>query len=462
MVSLSTTNLFFRFVMYLCLLFCLSTPMVFGQKLKVGIMGDQTGTYDLEKSYQIMQLAVEKMNRLQPDLVVHIGDMVESISKITTFKDYQKNFFRARNIMDQLRAPWYITAGDHDVVPPVYQPVSNDRTREQWFKKLLSQTKLPVTDQLYYSVDFSDYHFIFLYSLENLHTDPRWGSIFLNQISADQINWLKQDLALHQSAAGILVFVHHPHWYAWSNWSEIHEILRPYPVLAVVAGHYHSDQDDGSIDRIRYIVTGSTGGVIKNMDKNSGGAQEITLLTIETGKLSEIKIYDVETDSTLELTPRRSMDRLQALSCMLDNVYGDEAIYEKNGSFFTTTLSGDYIPLTKIGLESISNPIDLPIGIQITPLSGHLSTSYWIDQGDSTSGNTTFSLGPGARTGWSNYSSVGQWYKPAALWTGMLDTRAFTDEPVKSIGLKIHVSFQDNRERWIESSIFFPVQVIVQ
>jgi len=460
MLNLTFSKFFSLSRITFCFLMLAGIGPLFGQKIVVGVIGDQTGTFNLDASYQTLEKAVARMNHLNPNVVIHIGDLVESIAQIKEQSDYQNNFFRARDILNQLKSPWYIIAGDHDVVPPVYLPASGDRSRETWYKDLMQQTGFAVNNQLYYSFDFSGYHFIMLYSLENLHTDPRWGSIFLNQLSAEQIAWLKQDLQAHQSATGILVFVHHPHWYAWSNWSGIHEILRQYPVLAVVAGHYHSDQDDGLIDQIRYLVTGSTGGVIKNMDRNSGGAQEITLLAVEKNKLTDIKIYDVESDSILELTPRRSMDRLQALSCMLDNLYSDETIFEKKGDLCAPTGSGNYAPLSKIGLESISNPIDVPISLHITPLSDRIHSSYWINGEDSTSGNTAYILPPGARTGWSNYSSVGQWFKPNALWIGTLNPAAGVTEAVKSIGIKIHVSFQDDRERWIESSVFFPMQVI--
>ena len=175
-------------------LFFLIIPILFfsllGQnsdgELHIGIIGDQTGAYDLDLAYEILESAVGKLKQKSPDLVLHVGDMVESIKGVNDFDDYNKYFDRAINIMNNLDCPWFLTAGDHDVNPSGFKPGSSDRSRETWFKTLCNKVDLPLKESLYYSFDFRGYHFISLYSLENLHTDPRWGPIFLNKMSADQ------------------------------------------------------------------------------------------------------------------------------------------------------------------------------------------------------------------------------------------------------------------------------------
>ncbi len=460
-MKFNRTRLVLTAILFLpALLFCSNSPLSSGDTLTIGLIGDQTGSYDLSATYQIMEKAVEQMDAKNPDLVLHVGDLVESIRGINSFEDYKSNFDHAVKILNRLNAPWYLTAGDHDVVPPVYQAGSDDRSREEWFKKLCSAAGLPIQNQLYYSFDFNNYHFISLYSLENLHTDPRWGPIFLNQLSDEQIAWLRNDLEAHKSAQGIIVLVHQPHWYVWSNWSEIHEILRQYPVAAVIAGHFHYDQDDGMIDQIRYLVMGATGGVVKNMDLNSGGSSQFATLKLYKNKVTDIKLFDLSSGESLELTPRKTMDRLQALSCMLDNVFMDENIGHKSGQLYSITDDSQHSPLKQIGLESLANPIDLPIRIEINADRDILQNARWIRSGKSLPGSSVMELMPGERTGWANYTSVGQWVKPDPLWVCDLTDNPERLKKLTSIAVKIKISFSDRGERWVESTARFPVKKI--
>lgn len=459
MLKSSFIYAFLFFLIILILFFSL-----FGQnsdeELHIGIIGDQTGTHNLDFSYKILENAVGKLNQRSPDIVLHVGDMVESIKGVHDFEGYEKYFDRAINIMNHLECPWFLTAGDHDVDPPGFKPGSLDRSRETWFKTLCNKVDLPLKESLYYSFDFRGYHFISLYSLENLHTDPRWGPILLNKVPAKQLNWLKDDLENHKNSKGILVFLHHPHWYVWSNWSEVHQILKKYPVAAVIAGHYHYDQDGGILDGIRYLVIGSTGGVVKKSDSHSGGSYQFATLTLFKNKISDITLYDVETDSVLELTPRKSMDRLQALSCMMDKLYMDENIYVQNGSLYKRSDSGGYIKLTKIGLESIANPIDLPIHVEITSMSTGLYNPCWNKNSQYLPATHSIELSPGERVGWSNYSSVGQWFKSDALWLCDIIEDSTLWSQSSSIDLTIKASFKDERERWIISNTSFRLKKI--
>lgn len=432
------------------LIFSSANNFVSDDTLLIGIIGDQTGTYDLDSTYRTLEMAVDKLSKMNPDIVLHVGDLVESINKIDTYADFQSNFDRAIDILDRLPTSWYMTVGDHDVVPPKFEPSSTDRTREQWFKNSCLVAGLPFQDDLYYSFDFKGYHFICLYSLENLHTDPRWGPIFLNKLSAKQIEWLQIDLDQHKTAKGIIVVVHHPHWYVWSNWSKIHVILRKYPVAAVIAGHYHYDQDEGVIDNIRYLVIGTTGGVVKNTDKHSGGTSQFATLKLINNNVIDIKLHEISSDSLLELSPRQSMDRIQAISCMLDNLYMDENLNRKDGYLFSFTDPEGFTKIRNIGLESLSNPIDIPITIEINTESDILKNST----------ESQIQLKPGERIGWSNYTNVGQWFKPSPLWVSELKQDPVLTDKQDGISIQIKVTFQDPKERWIKSTVYYPIKDI--
>lgn len=124
-----------------------------------------------------MDRAVQRLMSEQPDLLVHVGDMVESARNIRSFEDYRKNWLTATAIMDKPDRPWFLTFGDHDVVPPRYEPMSSDDSREQWAHQPGASPGPSGRFAALVRVSIKGYHFIFLYSLENLHTDPRWNSI---------------------------------------------------------------------------------------------------------------------------------------------------------------------------------------------------------------------------------------------------------------------------------------------
>ncbi|MCK4578883.1 MAG: metallophosphoesterase [Candidatus Marinimicrobia bacterium] len=426
------------------------------QPLKIAVMGDQTGSYDLDLSYVIMARAAERMKKHSPNLLIHVGDMTES--RVMDLDEYEQDFNTAAYIMASVGAPWYLAAGDHDVNPPRFEPGSKDRSNEARFQKLCAGIGLPVEEQLYYSVDFQDYHLIFLYSLETLHSDPRWGSIFLNQISEEQLDWLRSDLDENRDARGILVVTHHPHWYSWSNWYRVHKVLRNYPVAAVIAGHYHYDQDDGVIDGINYLVLGATGGAIKDADAESGGCHEYALLTLDGGTVSSYELHEVFSDSILERTSRRSMDRIQALSTSMSNIYGDEKLVLKGNQLISIDKSNRGITRTLLDIESIANPIDLPVELSIHPVGTVLKSPRWVGSKAGLDGGHALILEPGERCSWANYSSSGQWFAPAAIWEADLADEIFDPDNPPTIGVDIRMSFKDTRARWISSRITFPVK----
>jgi len=412
--------------------------------IRIGIIGDQFGTYNAYEAYNIMDTAVQKLSAHNPHILLHVGDMVESVQNVKSYNDYKNLFDRASGIMGKPGLPWLVAIGDHDVVPPGYKPLSSNRSREEWFLSLAKTTSLPMDSLPYYSFSYKNYHFISLYSMEYLHTDPRWGSIFLNGISDNQLEWLKTDLEQNKSSDGIIVIVHHPHWYVWSNWYPVHDILRQYNVFAVIAGHYHYDQDEGYIDGIRYLVMGSSGGVIKDTDAHSGGTHMYGVLDMDRTGIQNIRLYDVFGDTLLELTSRRSMDRIQALSCMLDNLYQDLNL------FIDGSAKGNNKD-PRISLSSLANPIDIPVHITVETEPGHLLSSSWNISDHHVLSQNGVILPPGDRTGWSNYTNTGNWFTLSPLWIGKLNE----EKNMKNCGIPliVTVSFKDTRIRHIKKII---------
>ena len=266
------------------------------------------------------------------------------------------------------------------------------------------------------------------------------------------------DLRSHKNDRGIVIVIHQPQWYAWSNWSKVHRILREYPVAGVIAGHFHYDQDEGTIDGIRYMVIGATGGSVKDCDRNSGGSHQFAVLTLDGDTFTAVNLYDVETGESLEFTPRASMDRIQSVSTMIANLRSDESLSLVDGGIFSSSGGGKPEPVSEIGLESLMNPIDLPLEIEISSAGELFVNTYWNGATGPLPGDSPFVLAPGERVGWANYSNSGQWRRPPPLWVGEIAAGKLQGGGAQSVDMNIKVSFTDEKPRWIRDTIRFPLR----
>ena len=329
--------------------------------LTIGILGDQTGSPDLEQSYRIMAQGIETLNREKVDLVLHVGDLLESSREEA---EIRRDFHTATTLLSRLHKPWYMTPGDHDVNPPQRVADSPDRSRETLFQELIATVVPEAADRLYYSFDHGGYHFVALNSQEHLHADPRWGNTFLARISQEQQQWLKDDLHQHRQATGTIVFLHQPLWYNWAGWLPVHQVLKEHGVLAVLAGHFHYDQDDGELDGIRYRVIGASGASIKNASRNAGGMHQVGVLTLENRNI-KYKLLDAQTGEKVRFTPRADADRVQAVDYALGALSGfadANRFFLQNNQLVDTCTTEQP---AEIRLYNIGNPIDLPVTFEI-------------------------------------------------------------------------------------------------
>ncbi len=233
---------------------------------------------------------------------------------------------------------------------------------------------------------------------------------------------------------------------------EVHQLLREYPVIAVIAGHFHYDQDDGTIDGIRYIVMGSSGGVVKDSDAHSGGVQEYAILKLKDSNIEELSLYEVNSDSILEWTPRKSMDRIQAVSCMLDNLRKDVDLYREGNIIISKNINAMHN--NQIELTSLANPIDIPIEIEVLFSDSTLANPVWYKKDSTFIGSESMILKPGENVGWANYTNVGQWYQPPGLWKAEIIS---DDKNLKYITLTVIVKFYDTKHRFVNRSITYAI-----
>ena len=430
----------------LMLLLGLFSDLAAQNTLRVGIIGDQSLTSDLQQSYQVLAKGVAILAKEKVSCALHTGDLLESS---VAPADYRAQFAQATGILDRLGRPWHLAPGDHDVSPPVWVPDSQDRSRENLYRELYRQREPKLTATLNHSFDLNGYHFIALNSQEHLDTDPRWGVVFLDRISPQQFEWLRDDLAKHRNAKGIIVFIHQPMWYYWSNWKPVHELLRQYPVLAVIGGHFHYDQDEGKLDNIRYVVVGATGGDVKEASRDAGNLQHVTVMTI-TGRAVDFRLMPIDGSGPLQLTPRADMDRVQAVASALGGLFD----YNKQVSICLkgNQLFSNQTEPAKISVVPIGNPIELVTAVNIELLGNKLSLldpHFATAACEQITANGACLLAPGARIESSNTSSVilnNRFAPLPPLWESGLGIASGSTVAVGDpVSLKVRMSFQSSQ-----------------
>ena len=395
----------------------------------IGIIGDQYGAAAGTDPYPVLAQAVSVLREEKVNAILHVGDLLEA-SGVQSESEYKKKFDFATQLLDQSQLPWFVTPGDHDVVPDLdmtdWTRVATDHTREEYFLKFYAAKKPQLGPKnLFYSFDLDGYHFIALYSIETLRADVRWGDAFRAEISPNQLRWLEEDLTKHASSRGTIVFTHQPLWYNVGAWAPVHNALRTHHVLAVVAGHFHYSQDEGTIDGIRYLVAGASGATVgasgQERSADAGGQPVVMLMKLRPGKV-EVELRALPSGKALPIFTRHDMDRVQAFSQGLSELYSDISTHSRvclagDGQLLTTpkkaapaagTASVPPQEPARLGLCAVGNPIDVSAEVSIQLLSKQVTFDdpQFDPKFCETSTALSCALQPGRRTTEANPSSV--------------------------------------------------------
>ncbi len=213
------------------------------------IMSDRCGG----KREGIFQEAVAKVNLLQPEFAINIGDMIEG---------YDKNQDHIRAMWDEfvpivskLEMPFFFVAGNHDNGMPTSAEVYRERFGAEY------------------------YHFVYknvLFLCLSTNTGPDNDT----GISQEQALFVAQTLREHPDVRWTLVFQHQPIWNNKNNkdWDRIASLLkgRKCSVFAGHTHHYVSQVKDG----ISYVTLSTTGGISQGRGTGYGEFDQVVWVTI--------------------------------------------------------------------------------------------------------------------------------------------------------------------------------------
>lgn len=240
------------------------------------IMSDRTGGHRAG----VFGKAVEKLNLLQPEFVMCVGDLIEGYTKDEVEIDRQWAEFDS--LLNPLAMRFFFLPGNHDI--------SNEVMRKEWMERY---------GRAYYHFLYKDVLFLVMDS--NDGDDDA-------TLSREQIDYMKKALADHPEVRWTLVFMHHPIWLysEFNGFAEVEDVLKDRD-YTVYAGHFHRYMQAIRKDR-NYYVLASTGGGSRLRGPKFGEFDHISWVTMTNEgpimlnlKLDGMLDHDVATGSTSDL-----------------------------------------------------------------------------------------------------------------------------------------------------------------
>lgn len=302
---------------------------------RIAILPDRTTGRDWGLPY--LEAAVRDLNRIRPDAVFTVGDMIQGYTRDEAEWDRQANQWKA--ITSTLDAPLFPVAGNHDVISGSRVP--GDSTFGDRYLRTFGPLK--------YMAELDGASVIALFSDENYGD----GGV---KLSDAQVGWLKNCLERAKARGKpILVLMHRPLWRTESvKWFErVHPSLVAAGVDAVIAGHFHSMQHDGVRDGVQYAIVGTCGGSI-DQHPLAGQLQHLSFVQLEPDGTLELFHQPVGLTLPADFVVREDQDRVYALR-------------EKPGSLkLQGTLpdpAASSAPLNGEVLLQVTNPLDRAIEV---------------------------------------------------------------------------------------------------
>ncbi len=166
--------------------------------------------------------AVAKIKAMpvKPDFIIHTGD-VSQLSRDAEFDD-------ADQILGEAGIKVFHVPGEHDMLD------------EGQGKAFLARYGKETLGDGWYSFDHSGVHFIGLITVKELKAGG------MGHLGADQLAWLKKDLAGRSASQPIVVFTHVPLWTVYADWGwgtddaeQALTMLRRFGSVTVLNGHIH-------------------------------------------------------------------------------------------------------------------------------------------------------------------------------------------------------------------------------
>ena len=209
-----------------------------GAPLRIAVVSDLNGAYGTATYEASVHGAIDRILALGPDLVLSTGDMVAGQQAGLDYDGMWAGFHAA--VSDRLEAagiPFAITPGNHDASG--YASYAEERAIfiRQW-----EPVRRPAVD----FVDGSDFPLRYSFTMGNA-LFVSLDATTVGPLSAEQRDWVEEQLTLGSDRAVKIVFGHVPLYpFAIGRETEIlgdgalERILVAHGVTAMISGHHHA------------------------------------------------------------------------------------------------------------------------------------------------------------------------------------------------------------------------------
>jgi 3',5'-cyclic AMP phosphodiesterase CpdA len=213
-----------------------------------------------------LQKAIAKINSLPkpPDFILHTGDL-SHLSEAEEFDALEQNLKQIKT------GHIFYVPGEHDVLSD-----NGAQYRERFGKNTLGSG--------WYSFDKNGVHFIGLVNVVNTHEGG------LGVLGAEQLDWLKKDLAPLAASTPIVVFAHIPLWAVYPQWGwgtddaeQALGFLRRFGSVSVLNGHIHQ-----VVKKVEGNITFHTAMSTAFPQPAPGTAAKPGPMKVEAGRLSSV------------------------------------------------------------------------------------------------------------------------------------------------------------------------------
>lgn len=207
------------------------------------------------------QMAIDKVNELNPDFVLTGGDLVFDAMRGNQQKS-DSLFTLYTSMIKGFKIPVYNCIGNHDLFA-IYPESPESDTHPDYkygmFERYFGKS--------YYSFDHKGWHFIVLNSLD-VTEDNKYKGHFHEK----QLEWLKSDLENVNKSTPIVIVSHLPMLSVRGqvagtggnsmidNVSEVFKIIDSHNLKLILQGHIHWKENGFVNDRFHYITGGSIAG----------------------------------------------------------------------------------------------------------------------------------------------------------------------------------------------------------
>ena len=265
------------------------------EQFQFAVISDRTGGH----RPKVFSQAVQRINMLQPEFVVSVGDLIEGYT--TKEEVMAKQWKEFTGYIDQLQMPFFYVPGNHDL--------TNKELNADWTKRF---------GRKYYHFVYKNTLFLCVNSEDNLASN----------VSAEQTEYFEKALAENKDVKWTMVFVHKPMWIdkdlEKNGWAAFEKTLegRKYTVFC---GHVHRYQKFVR-NGMNYYQLATTGGGSRLRGAKYGEFDHISWITMKQDgprianvMLDGILPENLETPSSEEEGVVRKLKKVEPVKGMLSN-----------------------------------------------------------------------------------------------------------------------------------------------